>query len=594
MIPGLWGQGTDWIRGHYTKYEFRVPVRDGVKLHTTVYKPKDGEQKYPFLIQRTPYSCSPYGVDNYASRLGPSEEFSKSGYIFVCQDVRGRHESEGVFDEMRPHGGAVSESTDTYDTVEWLVKNVEGNNGKAGIVGISYPGFYAAASIPGAHPALVAASPQAPMVDLFRGDDSFHNGAFMLAANFGFYRFFVEHKEPQRPAQERSGGFEFGTPDQYDFYLRMGPLSNSNEKYFKFRNPYWTANLQHTSFDEFWKARNLEPHLREAFRGSGPAVLVVGGWFDAEDLQGPLRLFNAANGKGTVTLVMGPWVHGGWARGDGSSLGQVRFGVKTGEYFRQNIQFPFFEHYLKGKGEWGGMAAWVFQTGVNEWRQYGTWPPREAERKTLYFGAEGKLGFAAPQAAEGFDEYVSDPAKPVPFTSKVGPGVPQTYMVDDQRQAGSRPDVLVYQTEPLEEDVTIGGPLKARLWASTSGTDSDWIVKLIDVYPANAPEVGGYQQLVRGEPFRGRFWKSMEKAEPLPPGEFVKIEYTLPDVLHTFRRGHRIMIQVQSTWFPLVDRNPQKFVASIPDTKAENFVKARQRVSRSTAMPSGLEVMVVR
>ncbi|MBI5280414.1 MAG: CocE/NonD family hydrolase [Candidatus Solibacter usitatus] len=587
----LRAQQQDPIGERYTKHEFRIPMRDGVKLHTTVYTPKDASRTYPFLLQRTPYSCSPYGADNYPSRLGPSEHFLRAGYIFVCQDVRGRFESEGSFVEMRPHGGAVSESTDTFDTIDWLLKRIPGNNGRAGIVGVSYPGFYAAAAIPGAHPALVAASPQAPMVDLFRGDDAFHNGAFMLAANFGFYRFFSEHKQPQRPAQAREAGFDFGTPDHYDFYLKLGPLSNSDEKYFKLTNTYWTDNLRHTSYDQFWKSRSLEPHLAN----SSPAILDVGGWFDAEDLQGPLRLYYAASaGKPSrpVTLVMGPWVHGGWARGDGASLGSVRFEVKTAEFFREKIQFPFFEHFLKDAGAWKPPAAWLFETGRNEWRTFDVWPPANARRRTLYLRAGGSLSFDPPSGDPAFDQYLSDPAKPVPFTSFIASGVPQVYMVDDQRHASARPDVLAFQTEPLEADLTIGGPITARLFASTTGTDSDFVVKLIDVYPPESP-LGPYQQLVRGEPFRGRFWKSFEKPEPLPPNQFVKIEYALPDILHTFRRGHRVMVQVQSSWFPLTDRNPQKFVPSIPDARPEDFIKTIQRISRSRTMPSGLDVFVL-
>ena len=333
-----------------------------------------------------------------------------------------------------------------------------------------------------------------------------------------------------------------------------------------------------------------------------PAILAVGGWFDAEDLQGPLRLYRAAGAnrpQAPVTLVMGPWVHGGWSRGDGSSLGPVKFDTKTSEYFREKIQFPFFEHWLKDKGEWKPPAAWLFNTGINEWRTFEAWPAREATAKTLYFHAGGKLSFEPPAESQAFDEYVSDPAKPVPFLSFIAPGVPQTYMVDDQRHAAARPDVLTYQSDALEEDLTIGGPLTARLFASTSGTDSDWVVKLVDVYPGDAPDsgerkMGGYQQLLRGEPFRGRFYRSMEKPEALPANQFVKIEYVLPDVLHTFRRGHRIMVQVQSSWFPLVDRNPQTFVESIPFARAADFVKATQRVARQKDMPSGLAVLTLR
>jgi uncharacterized protein len=598
----LSAQGLDYVLANYTKFEFRVPMRDGKRLYTSVYAPKDHSKSYPFLMQRTPYSCGPYGIENYRTSLGQGEQYAREGYIFVCQDVRGRYESEGKFTEMTPHGGAVNESTDTYDTVAWLLKNVPDNNGKAGIVGTSYPGFYAAASIPGAHPALVAVSPQAPMIDLFRGDDAFHNGSFMLAANFGFYRFFNEHKEPQRPDRERPSGFEYGTPNHYEFFLNLGPLANADEKYFKFQNPYWSSNTKHTSYDEFWRARSLEPHISQ----TTPSLLIVGGWFDAEDLQGPLRLFRAATSTGPkapVTVVMGPWTHGGWNRGEGSNLGPVKFDVKTGDFFRDKIQFPFFQSLLKGKGEWKPPAAWMFETGTNEWRMFETWPPKQGEKKTLYFQAGGKLGFAPPVEAEGFDTYVSDPAKPVPFTSFIASGVPQVYMVDDQRHASMRPDVLTFQTEQLDEEVTVGGPLLAKLFASTSGTDSDWVVKLIDVYPGDAPDpnpnpqnlrMGGYQQLVRGDPFRGRFWKSMEKPEALPAGQFVKIEYAMPDVLHTFKRGHRIMVQVQSSWFPLTDRNPQKFVANIPDAKPEDFIPATQRIGRSKAMPSGVEVIVLR
>jgi putative CocE/NonD family hydrolase len=587
-------------RESYTKYEFRIPMRDGTHLYTSAYVPKDRSHSYPFLMQRTPYSCGPYGIDNYGLRLAPGDPLFASGYIFVCQDVRGRYQSEGVFTEMRPHGGAISESTDTYDTVEWLIKNVPGNNGRAGLYGISYPGFYAAAAIPGAHPALKAISPQAPMVDLFRGDDAFHNGAFMLAANFGFYRYFTEHKEPQTGRDERGAGFDFGTPNHYDFYLRLGPLANTEEKYFKFKNPYWSENIKHTRFDEYWQARDLAPHVAKAFAApQAPAVLLVGGWFDAEDLQGPLRLKRAAGARPDVTLVMGPWVHGGWAYGDGSSLGAVQFQVKTGADFRTKIQAPFFEHFLKDAGDWKSPAARVFLTGLNEWREFDAWPPKTAETKTLYFQNGGALGFSAPPAPGGVDDYVSDPARPVPFMATIESGVPRTYMVADQRFAAMRPDVLVYQTEPLEEDLTLVGPLTARLWASTSATDSDWVVKLVDVYPNDAPnngetKMGGYQQLLRGEPFRGRFWKSMEKPEPLPANQFVRIEYTLPDIFHTFRRGHRVMVQVQSSWFPLVDRNPQTFVESIPDAKAADFIRATQRVAHEPARPSGIEVRVLR
>lgn len=605
LIPAF-PQGAEWVRANYTKHEFRIPMRDGIRLFTAVYTPKDRTGSYPFLLSRTPYSVAPYGVDNHRASLGPSEEFARDRYIFVYQDVRGRFMSEGKFLEMTPHRAQkrtpadVDESTDTWDTIEWLLKNIPGNNGRAGIAGVSYGGFYAAAALPGAHPALKAASPQAPIIDLYQGDDGFHNGAFFLAANFGFYSFFEEHKEPQRPRQR--AGIEMGTPDGYDFYLRLGPLANADERFFRFQNPYWTALTQHTAFNEFWKARSLTPHLKELT----PAILSVGGWFDAEDLAGPLTLWRTAraNGaKGPVTLVMGPWSHGQWSRGDANQLGPVRFDVKNGPYFRGEIQFPFFQHYLKDKPDPKLPAAIVFRTGANEWHRFDEWPPKTAQKRTLFFHPGGKLSFEPPKETEGWDEYISDPAKPVPFTSFTARGMAREYMVDDQRHAARRPDVLVYETEPLEEDVTLGGPLLARLFVSTSGTDSDWVVKLIDVYPSDYPDpepnpagvrMGGYQQLVRGEPFRGRFWKGFEKATPLPANEFVKIESPMPDIFHTFRRGHRIMVQVQSSWFPLVDRNPQRFVESIPAAKAGDFIKATQRVRRAVSSASGLEVYEVR
>lgn len=592
----LYSQGLEWVRANYTKHEFAIPMRDGAKLFTVVYTPKDTSKTYPFLMTRTPYSVSPYGIDSYRTNLGPSERYAKEGYIFVYQDVRGRYMSEGKWVEMTPHkprksaSQDVDESTDTTDTVAWLLKNVPNNNGKAGLIGISYPGFYAAAGLIDAHPALVAVSPQAPIIDLFRGDDGFHNGAFYLAANFGFYTFFDEHKEPQRPRLRDR--FNFGTRDGYDFYLRLGPLVNANEKYFRFRNPYWNALVEHTTFDEFWQARNLEPHIREI----RPATLTVGGWFDAEDLQGPLRVWRAASRnqpRGPQTLVMGPWVHGGWARGDGDKLGPVQFNVKTGPWYRDNVEFPFFEHHLKGKPDPKLPAAVLFETGRNEWRRFDAWPPANAAKRTLYFHAGGRLSFEPPSGGESFDEYVSDPAKPVPFTSAPSPGMAQVYMVDDQRFAFSRTDVLTYMTDPLPADVTIGGPLGARLHVSTSGTDSDWVVKLIDVYPDDSPGMGGYQQLLRGEPFRGRFWKGLETAVPLPANQWVEIRYDLPDVLHTFRKGHRIAVQVQSSWFPLVDRNPQTFVPSIPRAKPEDFRKAIQKVARGGARQSGLDVLVL-
>jgi hypothetical protein len=501
----------------------------------------------------------------------------------------------------------VDESTDTYDTIDWLIKNVPNNNGRVGIWGISYPGFYAAFGMIDAHPALKAASPQAPVGDVADGDDAFHNGAFFLAANFGFYSVFKPRPDgPARP--DRRARFDFGTPDAYDFFLRMGPLSNSNAKYFKNENPYWNANLEHPNYDDYWQARSLVPHMKNI----KPAVLFVGGWFDAEDLAGPLKLFYALEKNGPSApnlLVMGPWLHGGWADMDGDQLGNLRFNSKTGEFYREEIELPFFVQHLKGKvdglkasKEGAIPKAWVFATGTNEWRKFDAWPPREAKEKTLFLCPGGKLSFeAGDNEPEAFDEYLSDPANPVPVIGTIGEGMPGDYMTEDQRFASRRPDVLVYETEPLDRDVVIAGPITPLLKVSTSGTDSDFVVKLIDVYPNDYPDpepnpaairMGGYQQLVRGEPFRGKFRKSLERPEPFVPNQADKIEFVMPDVYHVFRPGHRIMVQIQSSWFPLTDRNPQKFM-DIPKAKEADFVKAVERVYRGGADGSRVRLLVL-
>jgi uncharacterized protein len=602
----------DYIRSHYTKYEFRIPMRDGKRLFTAVYVPKDAAAgPYPFLMVRTPYDVAPYGEDRYPAHLGPSDEFEKSGYIFVYQDVRGRWMSEGQFVEMRPHiddkksPQDVDDASDTYDTIEFLLKNVPNNNGKVGIWGISYPGFYTSASIIDSHPALVAASPQAPMTDLFLGDDSYHGGAFMLSANFGFYVFFLPQSEPQLP--KHTASFDFGTPDSYRFYLSAGNIANLDKLYLKGSNWLFNDQFKHDTYDDYWQSRDLSRHMKNVHC----AVLVVGGWYDAEDLSGPYRTFyaiNKFNPETPTTLVEGPWVHGGWARGDGSHLGDIQFGAKTGEYFRANIQFPFFEHYLKGKGETQPKAI-VFETGTNVWRKFDAWPPKAASPKMLYFHADGKLSFDPPTETASVDEYVSDPSHPVPFVGYTTDDVPQRYMVDDQRFASYRPDVLVYETEPLREDVTIAGPISPRLKVSSSGSDSDFDVKLIDVYPYDYPDpedtskgkrildapplhMGGYQELLRGEPFRAKFRNSWEKPQPLVPGKETDVSFTMPDLFHTFRRGHRIMVQVQSSWFPLTDRNPQTFT-DIPYATPAQFQPATERVFHQKDAASGVQVLVL-
>jgi hypothetical protein len=606
------------VAEHYTKFEFRIPMRDGVRLFTAVYTPKDGAKRYPFLIQRTPYSVAPYGVDKLRSSLGPDEQFARDGYIFVYQDVRGRFQSEGAWVEMTPHRPVkqsnqdVDESTDTYDTIEWLLRNVPHNNGKAGLYGISYPGFYAAAGMIDAHPALKAVSPQAPVTDLFLGDDCFHNGAFMLAANFTFYSFFVERKEGPQPPQPRAP-VDRGTPDGYDFFLAMGPLANANEKYLKFENPYWNALMAHTRYDEFWQSRAIQRHLKKV----APAVMTVGGWFDAEDPVGPLLVYRETekNNPGiTNFLVMGPWSHGGWARGDGDRLGQLDFHVKTGKWYREKLQAPFFKHFLKGEGDGKFAEAYVFETGTNRWREYAAWPPLEVRKRPLYLADEGKLSWQASSTVPAFDEYLADPNKPVPYVGHTTFGMEGAYMTEDQRFAARRPDVLTYQTEVLEEDLTVAGPLELELHVSTTGTDADFVVKVIDVFPPDYPARelpkaegpaqtelqrqaarnprGGYQMLVRGEPFRGKYRKSMEEPEPFTPGKVEAIRFALPDMAHTFRRGHRVMVQIQSSWFPLVDRNPQTF-GDIPNMKPEEFRKATHRVYRGGATATNITLPVV-
>jgi len=608
------------LRATYTKYEFRIPMRDGVRLFTAVYVPKDASKSYPFLVERTPYSAGvtvdgtlQYGVDFYPRRLGPSQEFSDAGYIFVKQDVRGRYMSEGKWQEMTPHvkakraAGEGNESQDMHDTVDWLLKHVANNNGKVGIYGISYPGFYTSASIIDSHPAIKAASPQAPVTDLFMGDDSYHGGAFMLSANFDFYAAFTEEKNPT-PLPKSWSDFDYGTSDAYDFFLQRLTLPNILSSMEPKQLAYLKPTIEHDTYDSFWQSRNIAPHLKNI----KAAVLTVGGWFDAEDPQGPFTTYRAIGSQNSGIfngLVVGPWVHGGWARGEGKQLGHVKFDSKTAEYFNKKLLFPFFEEQLKGvKPEKPIAAVNTFETGTNVWRQYSAWPPQQARARMLYLGPNGTLVWQQPAAGSAFDEYVSDPRKPVPYIGYPATGVPQEYMVSDQRFAASRPDVLVYQSEVLEEDVTIAGPVTPKLFVSTTGTDSDFVVKLIDVYPQDYPQdkvegkpgdvaapqvkMGGYQQLVRGNPLRGKFRHSFEKPEPFVPGKVEAISYQLGDVQHTFRRGHRIMVQVQSSWFPLIDLNPQTFT-TIPQARPEDFVKATQRVYRAPATPSGLQLMVM-
>ena len=598
-----------FIRENYTKFEYRIPMRDGARLFTSVYVPKDvfsDGRTYPIMMQRTGYNVAPYGTDLYRTNLGPSELFEREKFIFVYQDVRGRFMSEGDFVTIRPQKAVkngpkdTDESTDTYDTIDWLAKHVPGNTGKVGMWGVSQPGFYATAGMIDTHPALVAVAPQAPVTDYYMGDDVYHNGAFMLAHRFSFYMGFRDRVGDPAPPP-RTLPFDFGTPDGYEFYLNLGSLANADEKYFKYQQPMWNMNIDHTTYDQEWQSRAIWTHLKAI----KPAVMLVGGWYDTEDPQGLLRQFDfmEQNTPPADMLVMGPWNHGGFARGDGDRLGNINFGSKTGPYYRERIEFPFFLYYLKGRGDGKFPKAWLFQTGLNQWRKFDAWPPREAKPTDLFLDARGKLAWSRPVEA-GFEEYLSDPNKPVPYVGHIVQGILNSYMTEDQRFAATRPDVLVFKTEPLDHDVSVFGPIQVDLRVSTSGTDSDFDVKVIDVFPGDYPDynnpapaagtvpMGGYQQLIRGEPFRGKFRKSFEKPVPFEPNQPDRITFYLPDIAHTWRQGHRIMVQVQSSWFPLTDRNPQKFI-EIPKALSGDFQKAVERVYFGGAEGSRIQLRVM-
>jgi putative CocE/NonD family hydrolase len=596
-----------WLAEHYTKYEHRIPMRDGARLFTRVYVPKDESESHPILLTRTPYTVKPYGVDNYNDPDGTFAALAKDRFIMVSQDVRGRFGSEGKFVHMRPFNPNkgpkdTDESTDAWDTIDWLVKNTPNNNGKVGMFGISYPGFYTSMGMIDSHPALKAASPQAPITDWFIGDDIHHNGAFFLSQNFGFFWWFeLPSDDPLRDAGRK---FVFNNADGYDFFLRMGSLGNSETLHFKQRVPIWTEFLDHPNYDAYWQARNIRPHLKNV----RCAVLTVGGWFDGEDLFGALETYRwteKLNPGITNLLVMGPWTHGQWSRGPGDRVGDVDFHVKTGEHYREKIELPFFRQFLKGDTNRFQPEAQMFETGTHRWRRFDAWPPARATSQTLYFHPGGRLvaGTPPPATDTGYDEFPSDPAKPVPFSQEVTTDYPRGYPTHDQRFAASRPDVLVYETEPLEEDLTLAGPIEATLQVATTGTDADWVVKIVDVYPPDFPDpqpnpahlrMGGYQQLIRGDVMRSRFRKSFEHPEPLKPGEVTPVAFTLPDVLHTFRRGHRVQIQIQSSWFPLVDRNPQTFVPNIARAQAADFRKALHQVHRTPKAPSAVTVRVLK
>jgi putative CocE/NonD family hydrolase len=594
-----------YIRENYTKLERLIPMRDGIKLFTSIYVPKNTSEKYPILLDRTPYSVAPYGEDAYKTSLGPSMLFARDGYIIVYQDVRGKYLSEGSFVAVQPYlpnkkkKTDVDETSDTYDTIEWLLKNIPNNNGRVGSWGISAPGFYTTMTAIDAHPALKIASPQAPVTDWFMGDDRHHNGAFFLMGTFAFLSSYGAPRP--EPTTKGSPPFSaYGTPSGYEFYKNLGPIRTINDKIFKGQNIIWNQMMDHGSYDDFWQARTPVPHLKNI----KPAVLTVGGWFDQEDLYGPLKTYAGIernNPKSPNLLVMGPWIHGGWSRGPGESLGNIRFDAQTGPFYRETIEFPLFGHYLKDKPDPKLPKAYIFETGSNEWKKYDQWPPKAAQEKRLYFQPNGKLSFDAPKANSAtYDEYVSDPNKPVPYTNEIRTIRGSDFMYEDQRFAATRPDVLVYESDTLAEDVTISGNVMADLFVSTTGTDADFVVKLIDVYPNSAPnnspipgtKMGGFQLLIRGEVMRAKFRNSFSKPEAMKPGEVSEVKFDMQDAAHTFKKGHKIMVQVQSSWFPLVDRNPQKFVDIYHATEAD-FQKATHRVYFSPQKPSSVSVRVM-
>ena len=626
----------DYIKDHYTKREVYIPMRDGVKLFAVIYEPKDKDKKYPIMFDRTPYSVAPYGPKEFKTLLGPSELFAREGYIFVYQDVRGRYMSEGDYEDVRPYihnktGKQFDETTDAYDTVDWLIKNVANHNGRVGVWGISYPGFYTSMTGIDGHPAVKAISPQAPIGDWFHGDDTNHNGALFLAQNFGFFAYMGQVRPSPTGSNDYVKQFPYGTPDGYKFFLEMGGLGKSGDLYWQklgFRSKLWDQLLLHPNYDQFWKERNILPNLKNI----RAAVMTVGGWYDNEDLYGALETYRHIEKQNPGiynVLVMGPWFHGGWSRSDGDWLGTAYFGGKTGAHYRATYELPFFNYFLKDKGSIAQIKEVnTFDTGSYDWREFGDWSPTSSTDTPIYLLDNGQLKFGdgaagkrPPDGTKIHDEYVSDPWNPVPYTQKITMGYPADFMTEDQRFAAMRPDVLVYQTEPLKEDITVAGNIKPELFISSSGTDSDFVVKLIDVFPDdyNYPETGrklpggeperikppdtsawsvfkpgGYQMLLRGEPMPARFRNSFETPSPLVANRPTKLSYVMPGVVHTFKKGHRIMVQIQSTWFPLVARNPQKFMANYKLGTDADFQKATQRVYHTVQYPSRILLPVMK
>ena len=602
----------DYIRENFIKREVMIPMRDGVQLFSSIYTPKDRSKTYPILLKRTPYSCSPYGTDAFETSF-QNMALARSGYIFVEQDVRGRYMSEGEFVDVRPFKPNkktpkdVDEASDTYDTVDWLMKHASGNNGRVGVYGISYPGFYATMTILAGHPAIKAVSPQAPVTDWFIGDDFHHNGAFMMMDAFSFYSGFGK----PRPAPTTKGapGFsDWKTADNYQFYLNVGALPNFNKKHLKGEIPFWNDLMEHPDMDAWWQSRNPRPHLKNI----RPAVLTVGGLFDAEDCFGAWNVYKSIENQNPATtsnrLVMGPWSHGGWARGKGEKLGNVVFNQTTSDFYQAKIEFPFFEFYLKDQGTMDLPEAYVFETGSNRWTTPASWPPKEVKPTKYFFQENGGLAATTPGNLAAADSYTSNPAKPVPYTEDVHLRRTREYMTDDQRFASRRPDVQVYQTPVLEQSLRLAGPLVAELWVSLDDKgraadgrllDADFVVKLIDVFPdtlsgeANGVPLGGYQMLVRGEIFRGRYRNSFEKPEGFQRGQPALVRFELPDVAHSFESGHRMMIQVQSSWFPLADRNPQQYV-NIYQASDADFIPVEVTIFRNAVQGSNIILPVLK
>ncbi len=601
-----------FVRQNFTKKEVYITMRDGVKLFTSIYTPKEKSKKYPILLKRTPYTVAPYGENDFVKSF-QNMTLARQGNIFVMQDVRGRWMSESEFEDIRPIVPAekrktkqdIDESTDTYDTVDWLIKNVETNNGRVGTYGISYPGFYATCTAIEAHPAVKAVSPQAPVTDWFMGDDFHHNGAFFMMDAFGFYRNFGRpHPRPISPKEFKYQPLAFA--DNYDFFLKMGAVSNLTKKYYGDSIKFWQDLINHPNLDEFWKARSIRQHLKN----TKPAILTVGGTFDAEDCFGAWRTYEAFEKQNTPSvsnrIVMGPWFHGAWGgRSTGESLGNINFGSKTSEYYQKEIEAKFFNFYLKDEGKMDLADVTVFETGANKWNNFTEWPPKATQMQNFYFQKNGGLNGNTPSVSKDFSrsfmDWVSDPARPVPYTEDVHEDRTREYMLDDQRFAARRNDVLTFQTEVLTEDLTLMGPIDANLFFSTTGTDADLVVKVVDVFPDDEPQwagakvpMGGFQMLVRGEILRGRFRNSFEKPEAFVPNKITEVKFQLPDVAHTFKKGHRLMVQIQSSWFPLVDRNPQKFVENIYKAQDSDFQKATHRLYFDAKNPSSLRLPVLK